>query len=158
MTQHLLKHGGYTGSVEVSLEDACLHGRILHIDDLVTYEGETVAEIGQRFIEAVDEYLAHCASIGKQPGRPYSGTFNVRLGPVLHRQAAQWASSSGVSINDAICQAVEMLVRPSASEHPAAVDPYEHRKFVLVTTSEGVGHKVASSLPGHPFRVLAGVH
>ena len=43
----LLKFKGYTGSVEVSLEDGCLHGRLLHIDDLITYGGNTDGDAGR---------------------------------------------------------------------------------------------------------------
>mgnify|MGYP003381790694 CR=1 FL=1 len=29
----MLRHRGYSGSAEVSVEDNCMHGRILHIED-----------------------------------------------------------------------------------------------------------------------------
>ena len=53
-----LSHKGYTGSIEVSFGDNCLHGRILFIDDIVTYEGETVDELATSFKDAVDRYVA----------------------------------------------------------------------------------------------------
>jgi predicted HicB family RNase H-like nuclease len=55
-----LSHKGYTGSVEVSIEDCCLHGKILFIEDIITYEGNAVEEIKSSFIEAVDRYLSYC--------------------------------------------------------------------------------------------------
>lgn len=143
MTQQQLKHKGYTGSIEVSIEDACLHGRILHIDDLVTYEGETVADISQRFVEAVDRYLAHCVAINKQPGRPYSGSFNVRVGPDRHRRLAQWASSSGIAINEAVCQALDLLARPVASVPVSSINREELLQLI-VPRSGSVQYKFAT--------------
>jgi len=35
-----LKHQGYIGSIEASLEDNCLFGKILFIKALVSYEGK----------------------------------------------------------------------------------------------------------------------
>lgn len=53
MSKDLMMHKGFTGSMEASIEDECLHGRILFIDDIVTYEGETVAELKDSFVAAV---------------------------------------------------------------------------------------------------------
>ena len=62
-----LSYKGYQGSSECSVEDGCLFGRILFVRDVVTYEGNTVAELEAAFREAVDDYLATCAKIGKNP-------------------------------------------------------------------------------------------
>ena len=49
------------GSIEISLEDNCLHGKILNIADLITYEAETLGELKAAFHSATDEYIAFCA-------------------------------------------------------------------------------------------------
>lgn len=49
----LLKHKDYYGSVEFSAGDSCLFGQIQFINALVTYEGESIAEIEQSFKDAV---------------------------------------------------------------------------------------------------------
>ena len=58
-----LSHKGYTGSIEVSIEDNCLHGRILFIEDIVTYEGETVDDLATSFKDAVDRYVTYCKNL-----------------------------------------------------------------------------------------------
>jgi predicted HicB family RNase H-like nuclease len=108
-----LKHKGYAGSVEVSLEDNCLHGRVQFVNDLITYEGATPDELATAFRDAVDSYLAHCSAIGKQPEKACSGTFNVRLGPELHRKAAIRAVQEGRTLNDFIVRCVEAAVSPA---------------------------------------------
>ena len=103
-----LFHNGYTGSVEVSFEDNCLHGKVLFIDDLITYEGTTAEDLLVSFKAAVDHYITHCKETGKPANKPYSGTFNVRIGQELHRKAAQEAHSRNLSLNDYVAQAIKM--------------------------------------------------
>jgi len=62
-----LSHNGYTGSVEVSFEDNCLHGRVLFIDDLITYEGATAEELLVSFNAAVDHYITTARKPGSLP-------------------------------------------------------------------------------------------
>ena len=56
--KHALSYKGYSGTVEISIEDNCLHGKVEFINDLVTFEGETPIELQSAFEEAVDRYLA----------------------------------------------------------------------------------------------------
>ena len=105
-----LAYKDYAGSVEVSIEDECLHGRILFIDDVVTYEGQSLPEVRTAFEAAVDRYLAHCERTGKPANKPYSGTFNVRIGQELHGMAAKLAGRNGVKLNEFVRQAVQAAV------------------------------------------------
>jgi predicted HicB family RNase H-like nuclease len=75
-----MEYKGYQGSIEVSLEDNVLHGKILHIVDLVTFEAQTPDGLRQAFEGEVDEYLTFCEEEGVAPDKPFKGTFNVRVG------------------------------------------------------------------------------
>ena len=55
--KNLLEYKGYYGSVEYSSEDVLLYGKVLGINSLISYEGESVAELQQDFEWAVDDYL-----------------------------------------------------------------------------------------------------
>jgi predicted HicB family RNase H-like nuclease len=107
-----LHYKGYIGSIEFSEAEAVFHGKVTGIKSLITFEGASVTGITDDFHNAVDEYLAFCAETGKQPEKPFKGSFNVRIKADLHRQAAQAASARGISLNtlveDAIRQAVEL--------------------------------------------------
>ena len=94
-----MTYKGYVGTVEYSEEDACLFGRMAGIRDIITYEGESVAEIKTAFEEAVDDYLKHCAEVGKEPNKPYSGKFVLRIDPAVHAKLAAKALASGKSLN-----------------------------------------------------------
>lgn len=108
-----LQHNGYHGSVEYSAEDDVLHGRVLNISDIVTYEGSTLEEIKAHFREAVDGYLRMCTELGEAPDRPASGRFNVRIDPELHRAIQAAAARKGESLNEIVAEAL----RKYACEH-----------------------------------------
>lgn len=107
MTNNLLSYKGYFGSVEASLEDQVLHGKLECINDLVTYEAKSIPELKVAFEEAVDDYLETCKELGKEAEKVMSGTFNVRIGPSLHKLAYLAAKSQKISLNDYIKKAVE---------------------------------------------------
>jgi predicted HicB family RNase H-like nuclease len=92
----------YVGSAEVSVEDGVLHGKLLGIRDLVTYEAETPAGLRRAFEEAVNDYLADCEKEHRGADRPYKGSLNVRIGPELHRSLALEAIHHHVTINHLI--------------------------------------------------------
>ena len=49
--------GGFQGSIELSMEDNCMFGRILNIKDVVTYEAQTPQELEIAFRDAVVDYF-----------------------------------------------------------------------------------------------------
>lgn len=110
MTQKVLKHKEYSGSVEFSLADGCLHGKIQFIEDIITYEGNTVPEIEQAFKDAVDDYLAYCQETGSPANKPFSGTFNIRTTPEAHKSAARAAFEAGVTLNEWVGTAIQRAI------------------------------------------------
>lgn len=116
MSKTEMKHRGFTGSYDISFDDDCLHGRVLFIDDLISYEGATPTELKQAFGDAVDRYIAHCEMAGKAPDKPYSGTFNVRVGAELHRNAARCARQRGMTLNELIARALQASVDQATAQ------------------------------------------
>jgi predicted HicB family RNase H-like nuclease len=98
-TKNAMTYKGYIGTVEYSEDDACLFGRIAGIRDIISYEGESVVEIRHAFEEAVDDYLQHCVQTGKEPNKPYSGKFVLRVDPALHANLAVKAQANNMSLN-----------------------------------------------------------
>ena len=111
-----LHHKGYYGSVEYSAEDDVLCGRVLNINDIVTYEGRTVEEIKTHFVEAVDGYLKMCEELNEAPDKPASGRFNVRIDPDLHRAVQQEAAVRGVSLNELVAKALKRYLNREERE------------------------------------------
>jgi predicted HicB family RNase H-like nuclease len=105
-----LHYKNYTGSVEFSEEDAVFHGKVIGIKALISFEGDSVSAITNDFHKAVDDYLKFCASRGKEPEKPFKGTFNVRISTDLHRKLALTASARGVSLNTLVEDAIQQSV------------------------------------------------
>jgi predicted HicB family RNase H-like nuclease len=126
MSSNHLAYKDYVGSAELSAEDQCFHGKILFIDDIVTYEGESYKELKTAFEEAVDRYLAYCEKSGKPASKPYSGSFNVRIGPELHRQAVKAAYLKSMTLNQFVVNAIE-----SAIEQNGALKVEHHHEHIV---------------------------
>lgn len=105
-----MTYKGYIGSVHYSDEDEVFHGKIEAISDLIMYEGSSVKELKKAFHEAVDDYLETCKEMGREPQKPFKGSFNVRVPSTLHRKAAQKAAMMGISLNQFIQKALEEKV------------------------------------------------
>ena len=105
-----LHYKDYAGSVEFSEEDAIFHGKVVGIKSLISFEGDSVSTLIEDFHNAVDEYLEFCAEKGKEPEKPFKGSFNIRIGAELHRKASMKASAMGISLNAFVEDAIRKNV------------------------------------------------
>jgi predicted HicB family RNase H-like nuclease len=105
-----IEYKGYIGSIEYSSEDKCFFGKLEMIDDLVTFEATTALELEENFHAVVEEYLATCKALGREPQKVYKGVFNVRIEPELHKRVYQEALRSGVSLNSYVRLALSRSV------------------------------------------------
>lgn len=98
-----LRYKGYVGTVEVSEEDNCLYGHVLDLphETEITYEGETVAQLKEDFMNAVDDYIAYCESKGVQPCKSCKGALNIRMSPDVYTKITHTGSAGRC-----ICQRV----------------------------------------------------
>jgi predicted HicB family RNase H-like nuclease len=133
------EYKGYIGSAEVDSEDGVLVGRLLYIRDIIGYSASSVPELEREFRRAVDEYLEACQESGESPDTPCKGTFNVRVGPSLHRDAALAARKAGVSLNDFVSESLRLRLQahPLRSEYrlvSTADFGFLHQKFVSVSS------------------------
>ena len=94
-----MSYKGYAARIEFDDEDGILFGRLAGIRDGVGFHADTVAELRAAFHEAVDDYVATCAKLGKPPQRAYSGQVMFRIAPETHRKAALAAELAGKSLN-----------------------------------------------------------
>ena len=57
---NIMTYKGYTARIEYSAEDGCLIGEIAGIRDIVSFHGDSVAELQAGFEDAVEDYLEMC--------------------------------------------------------------------------------------------------
>lgn len=110
--KNVLHYKGYSCCPEFSAEDAIFYGVILGIDDLVDFCCENAKEIEKEFHQAVDDYVEFCAEIGKEPQKAYSGQFNIRIAPELHRTLAIQARIEDITLNKCVEQTLQKGLQP----------------------------------------------
>ena len=101
-----LEYGDYEATIEY--EDGIFHGRILNINDVITFEGQSVRQLKAEMKVSVNDYLAWCKERGRTPDKPFSGKFVFRPGPELHAQLALEAARNNQSLNDYLLAKVKM--------------------------------------------------
>ena len=106
----ILKFEGYEGTVDVDMTRGVCRGKILFIDDLVTYEAESPKQLQAEFEAAVTDYVETCAAIGKPAQTPLKGQFNVRVQPQTHKGLVLRATEEGVSLNEIVARACDAFV------------------------------------------------
>jgi predicted HicB family RNase H-like nuclease len=106
----ILQYKEYYASIHFSAEDEVFYGKILGINDLVSFEGSSVKELKKSFREAVEDYLETCKALNKEPNKVYKGTFNVRIPMVLHKEAAVFAAINNISLNDFVKTAINFAL------------------------------------------------
>jgi Fe-S-cluster containining protein len=62
-----LVHGQYTGSVEWIEEHGFFYGRILGIDDIVSYSAKEFEAVKSEFLKALGVYENRCQFLNKKP-------------------------------------------------------------------------------------------
>lgn len=95
----ILGYKGYQGRFEYDPDADIFHGDVLHINDVITFQGRSIDELRAALAESVDVYLEYCEKKGRAPEKPFSGTFNVRLTPEVHQRIAMRAAHDGISLN-----------------------------------------------------------
>jgi predicted HicB family RNase H-like nuclease len=95
----MMTYKGYHARVECDAEDEIIFGRVFGIRDGISFHADDVKGLKAAFHEAIDDYLDHCAKVGKSPRKSYSGQLMLRVSPTVHADAAFAAERAGKSLN-----------------------------------------------------------
>lgn len=102
----MMEYKGYIGDVNFDSEAHLFHGEVINTRDVITFQGKSVDELEKAFIDSVEDYVEWCKEDGVSPEKPYSGKFNLRLSPELHKEVAITAKKMKISINKFVEKAV----------------------------------------------------
>src|SRR6266581_4676158 len=134
---------GYVATIELDEEAGVFHGEVINTRDVLTFQGRTLDELKAAFADTIADYVEWCRERGKEPQRPYSGNFTVRISPELHRRVATAAARGGKR-----CVVVD---RTRGSDRPIrclnrgrvfAAEVKRHRHLAQLTSARG-GLKLA---------------
>ncbi len=95
----MMSYKNYLARIVFDDERDTFHGEVVNVRDVITFQGTSVDELHQAFIDSVEDYLDFCQSRGEEPDMPFSGRFTIYLSPEQHRQVVFAAEKSGKGID-----------------------------------------------------------
>ena len=98
----MMKYKGYLGKVVYDDEAEIFHGDVIGLKDVITFQGETVAEVKKAFRDSIESYLELCRSRGMKPAKTFSGKVILRMDPQVHETISREAAIRGISLNELI--------------------------------------------------------
>lgn len=104
---NMMQYKDYFGSIHYNDEDQIFYGKVEYIRSLISFEGEDITSLRSSFEEAIEDYLNLCKEKNIEPEKSFKGTFNVRVGSKLHRQAVLFAQQRGLNLNKLVTEALE---------------------------------------------------
>ncbi len=107
MKSDMMKYKGYRATVGYDENDNIFIGEVFGISDSLCFHGRSIKELTDSFHDSIDNYLELCKKIGKEPQKEYTGSFNIRTTPSLHREASEYAAINNISLNRVVSVAVE---------------------------------------------------
>lgn len=137
----ILKYKDYEGTAELDMTRGVCRGKILFINDLVTYEAALPAKLQKEFEAAVDDYIETCEALGREPQKPLKGQFNVRIPQALHKASVLRAMADNVSLNDVVVRALDVFVNAKVDVNHVETRNYyfgtgEFQKVVASTSDD----------------------
>ena len=102
-----MNHKGYTARIEFDERDTIFVGRVLELRTMISFHGETVAELRSAFEAAIDEFLRDCKEQGVRPEKPASGKLMLRVPPAVHGAALVAAKAAGKSLDQWATEVLE---------------------------------------------------
>ena len=106
-----MTYRGYTASMTFDTDDKIIVGRVLDLDDIIVFHGESVAEFETAFHTTIDDYVTACEKLGSAPEKPASGKLMLRVTPAVHAAVLKAAARSGTSLNKWAEQALSAASR-----------------------------------------------
>jgi len=112
---NILTYKGYQGRFEYDPEADIFHGDVLHLSDVITFQGRSIDEMKEALAESIEVYLEFCTEKGKAPEKPFSGNFYLRISPEIHQRIARKAAHDGVCLNKWISRTLEKAAKEKRS-------------------------------------------
>jgi predicted HicB family RNase H-like nuclease len=132
----MMEYKGYIGKVDFDDEAGIFHGEIINTRDVITFQGESVAELTKAFRDSIDDYLQFCLERGEAPEKPFSGQFVTRIPPDLHRQVNVAAAKSGKSLNAWVTEQLQNAVHKTAGASPVSKKSVRKAKTLKKTEKQ----------------------
>lgn len=118
-----MSYRGYSTAMTFDPDDKIIVGRVLDVDDIITFHSESVANFEANFHVVIDDYIAACETLGGAPEKPASGKLMLRVAPSVHAAAIRAATRKGMSLNKWAEEVLQSASRAGSRPSPTRRDP-----------------------------------
>jgi len=109
--KNILSYKGLSAHIEFDPDDNIFFGRVLGIQNIIGFHGETVKELTADFHNSINHYLEDCEQRGEKSIKTYSGKLTLRIPPKVHSDIAIVAAHTGKSINRLVLETLENVIQ-----------------------------------------------
>jgi predicted HicB family RNase H-like nuclease len=106
-----MEYKGYIAVLDLDIENGIFHGSVVNTRDVITFEGSSVGVLRREFEASVNYYLELCAKQNREPEKPASGKFVVRIAPEMHRELIRLAARESKSLNTVVRETLQERVQ-----------------------------------------------
>lgn len=106
----MMEVDGYKAKIEYDSDLDQFRGEILGLNGSADFYGKTPASLRKEFRNSLKVFLEVCKEQGIEPKKEFSGRFNLRIAPGLHREIAARASATDKSINQWVSETLKRSV------------------------------------------------
>lgn len=99
-----MEYKSYIGTVTFDEDAELFHGEVINLNDIITFQSDTVEGLKREFQASVDDYLEFCEERGERPDKPFSGKLTLRIDPDLHRDLYIKSRKENKSLNSWIVE------------------------------------------------------
>jgi predicted HicB family RNase H-like nuclease len=99
-----MEYKSYIGTVTFDEDAELFHGEVINLNDVITFQSDTVEGLKREFQASVDDYLEFCEERGERPDKPFSGKLTLRIDPDLHRELYIKSRKENKSLNSWIVE------------------------------------------------------
>lgn len=117
----MLNYKGYNAIIKLDPISKILKGKVIDLNDSLTFEGEEVEKLIVAFHNTVDSYLEFCEELGQKPEKPFGGTITYRTDSETHRKIVTAAAKAGLSVNSLIDSTIKEAIENSPEDAPSLV-------------------------------------
>ena len=104
--------GGYRAIIQFDPDIEMFRGEFVGLNGGADFYARDVPGLRREGAASLKVFLQMCEEDGAEPGRPYSGRFNLRIPSELHANVAAAAAAEGKSLNQWITDTLGDRVAP----------------------------------------------
>lgn len=104
--KNMIEIQGHKAVIDYDPELELFRGEFVGLSGGADFYAADITGLKTEGAKSLEVYLAECEANQIDPFRVFSGKFNVRLDPELHRAATEAAHAEGVSLNRLVEKAI----------------------------------------------------